>query len=95
MLPSGANNPTWQTWLVMSVARKVICRRIARTRSKEEETRGRVAVVWITELNCAAASSVLDGILASIRHLTATTRTMRYTSGNCAFKGQHRHWNVD
>ena len=95
MPPSGVNSPMWQIWLVMSAARRAICRRIALTKSKEEETRGRVVVAWITELNCAAASSVLDGILASISHLTATTRTMRYTSGNCISKGQHGHWNVD
>lgn len=85
----------WQIWLVMSVAREAICRRIARTRSKEEETRGRVAVAWITKINCAAVTSVLDGILATTSHLTATTLTLWFTSGNCAFKGQHGQWNVN
>lgn len=59
----------WQTWLVMSAARRVICRRIAQTRNKEEETRGRVVVAWIIELNYAAVSSLLDGILAPTKHV--------------------------
>ena len=59
----------WQTWLVMSAARRVICRRIAQTRNKEEETRGRVVVAWIIELNYAAVSSLLDGILAPTQHV--------------------------
>jgi hypothetical protein len=54
-----------------------------------------VAVAWITELSCAAVSSVLDDDLATTSHLTATTRILWYTTGNWAFKGQHGQWNVN
>ena len=73
MPPSGANSRTWQIWLVMSVARRAICRRTAQTRNKEEETRGRVVVAWTIELNYAAVSFSLDGVLAPTRRVTATT----------------------